>query len=73
MLRPYTEFVADRFTGEIASRVYDIDSGNNATLTNLGRPISEADTAQWDIAKKRWLPYHVEPGTDSHLHRVRQR
>ena len=20
--------------------------------------------AQWDIAKKRWLPYHVEPGTD---------
>jgi predicted CXXCH cytochrome family protein len=21
-------------------------------------------TAQWDIAKKRWLPYHVEPNTD---------
>jgi predicted CXXCH cytochrome family protein len=20
--------------------------------------------AQWDVAKKRWLPYHVEPGTD---------
>src|SRR5580698_1459279 len=20
--------------------------------------------AQWDIAKRRWLPYHVEPGTD---------
>lgn len=20
--------------------------------------------AQWDIAKKRWLPYHAEPGTD---------
>ena len=20
--------------------------------------------AQWDVAKKQWLPYHVEPGTD---------
>jgi hypothetical protein len=20
--------------------------------------------AQWDVAKKRWLPYHVESGTD---------
>ncbi len=20
--------------------------------------------AQWDVAKKKWLPYHVEPGTD---------
>ncbi len=20
--------------------------------------------AQWDVAKRRWLPYHVEPGTD---------
>src|SRR5690242_6570851 len=20
--------------------------------------------AQWDVAKKRWLPYHVEAGTD---------
>lgn len=20
--------------------------------------------AQWDVAQKRWLPYHVEPGTD---------
>ncbi len=22
------------------------------------------EPAQWDIARKRWLPYHVEPGTD---------
>ena len=22
------------------------------------------EPAQWDIAKKRWLPYHVEPGAD---------
>jgi predicted CXXCH cytochrome family protein len=21
-------------------------------------------TAQWDVAKKRWLPYHIETGTD---------
>jgi predicted CXXCH cytochrome family protein len=23
-----------------------------------------AEPAQWDVAKKRWLPYHVEAGTD---------
>lgn len=23
-----------------------------------------AEPAQWDVAKKKWLPYHVEPGTD---------
>lgn len=22
------------------------------------------EPAQWDVAKKRWLPYHVEPNTD---------
>ena len=35
-----------------------------ATNPQTGLPDYYVLPAQWDVAKKRWLPYHVEPNTD---------